>query len=133
MHTAHRRFIRKRLHALLCDPFHTVIHLIRFDEAYIRKLSTYDVLSRLTKLAEFYGCVDTISYNILFNFMTEYSRKLECENCNTVILEHDVDCSECGCSTRLLYSNGIPRVGYNAYYAFGNEKHNPIKHCELWL
>ena len=42
--------------------FHKVIHQDRFDEEYIRKLSTYDVLSRLTKLAEFYGCVNTISY-----------------------------------------------------------------------
>jgi hypothetical protein len=113
--------------------FYTMIHQSRFDDEYIRKLSIYDVLSRLTKLAEDCGCVDTISYNVLFNFMTEYSRKLECVNCNTVMSEHDIDCSECGCSTRLLYSNVIPRVGYNAHYAFGNKKHNPIKHCELWL
>ena len=110
--------------------FHKVIHQDRFDEEYIRKLSTYDVLSRLTKLAEDCGCVDTTSYNELCNFITKYSRKLECENCKSVMSEHDIDCSECGCSTRLLYSNVIPRVGYNA---FGNKKHNPIKHCELWL
>ena len=113
--------------------FHTMIRQNRFDDEYIRKLSTYDVLSRLTKLAEDCGCADTLSYNILFNFMTEYSRKLECKNCKSVMFEHDEDCSACGYSVEKLYSNIIPRNGYNAYYAFGNKKHNPIKHCELWL
>jgi hypothetical protein len=27
----------------------------------------------------------------------------------------------------------MPRVGYNSSYAFGNQKHNTMKHCELWL
>ena len=112
--------------------FHMMIHQNWFDE-YIRKLSTYDVLSRFTWLAKDCGYVDTSSYNVLFDFMTEYSRKLECENCKKAILEHAVEYSACGCSTRILYSNTIPTVGYNAYYAFGNKKHKPIKHCELWL
>ena len=113
--------------------FHTMIHQNRFDDEYIRKLSTYDVLSRLTKLAEDCRCVDTLSYNVLFNFMTEYSRKWECGDCKTVMLEHDVECSACGCSAKILYSNTIPRDGYNSSYAFGNKKHSPMKHCELWL
>lgn len=113
--------------------FHTMIHQNQFNDEYIRKLSTYNVLSRLTMLAEDYGCVDTVSYNVLFNFMIKYSQKIECQNCNAIMLEHDVDCSECGYSTKILYSNAVPRVGYNSSYAFGNEKHNPMKHCELWL
>ena len=32
--------------------FHMMINQNRFDDEYIRKLSIYDVLSRLTKLAE---------------------------------------------------------------------------------
>jgi Poxvirus Late Transcription Factor VLTF3 like len=113
--------------------FYTMIRQNRFDDEYIRKLSTYDVLSRLTTLAEDCGCADTLSHNELCNFMNEYSRKLKCKNCKSVILEHDMECPTCGCSIKILYSNVIPRVGYNAYYAFGNKKHNPIKHCELWL
>ena len=50
--------------------FHSMIFQNRFDDEYIRKLSTYDVLWRLTKLAEDCGCVDTLSYDVLFNFMT---------------------------------------------------------------
>ena len=132
MHTAHRRFIRKRLYALLCDPFSyedSSKSIRRGVQSKIINL-IIDVLSRFTKLAEFYGCGNTISYNVLFNFMTEYSRKLEYENCKSVVLEHDVECSACGCSTRILYSNVIPRVRNNA---FGNTKHIPIKHCKLWL
>ena len=110
-----------------------MIHQNRFDDEFIRKLSTYDVLSRLIKLAEDCGCVDTLSYYLLPNFMTEYSQKLECENCKTVLLEHDVECSACGCSAKTLYSNTIPRAGYNSSYAFGNKIHSPMKHCELWL
>ena len=62
-----------------------MIHQIRFNDEYIQKLSTYDGLSRSTKLAEDYGCVDTLSYNVLLNFMTKYTRKLECGNCKTVM------------------------------------------------
>lgn len=113
--------------------FHTMIHQNQFDDKYIQKLSTYDVLSRLTKLAEDCGCVNTISYNALFNFMTKYSRKLECENCKSVMSKDDIVCSECGCSTKTFYSNTVPKNGYNSYYAFGNQKHSPLKHCELWL
>jgi len=92
------------------------------------------VLSRLINLAEDCGCVDTTSYNALFNFMTTYSQKLECKNCKTAMLEHDRECSACGCSASIYsYSNTIPRVGYHSSYAFGNTKHNPMKHCEMWL
>ena len=42
--------------------FNTMIHQNRFDDECIRKLSTFDVLSRLTKLAEDCGGGDTLSY-----------------------------------------------------------------------
>jgi Poxvirus Late Transcription Factor VLTF3 like len=113
--------------------FHTMIRQNRFDDDYIRKLSTYGVLSRIITLAEDYDCVNTISYNELLNFMINYSRKLECENCKTVMLEDDVECSECGLCARILYSKTLPRVGYDPSHAFGNAKHNPTKHCEMWL
>ena len=114
-------------------PFHTMICQNRFDDEYIRKLSTYDALSRLTKLAADYGCVDTLSYNALFNFMTKYSGKLECGVCKTVMLEHNVECSACGCLVKTFCSTTIPRAGYDSSFAIENLKHSPMKHCELWL
>lgn len=105
--------------------FYTMIRQNQFDDEYIRKLSTYDVLLRLTELAKDCGCVDTASYNELCNFMAEHSRKLECKNCKSVILEHDMECPTCGCSIKMLYFSTISRVG--------NRKHIPMKHCELWL
>jgi hypothetical protein len=111
--------------------FYQYISHQRFDDEYIQKLINYDIVARLTKIANEYNFVDKVSFNILITFLTKYVCILntQCENCKCEILDIDTVCLNCGCFIKNIACYNTKR---NGYYP-SCQKHNPSKHCEKWL
>lgn len=112
--------------------FHTyIIHNI-FDNNYFIMLSSSKFLDILLN-----SNIDSDKYNLIQNIY-KYNVKNEienkCFNCNNIISLCDTFCKICGAElNNIIYIEESYKKTYSFVFNQKIKKHNPNKHCEIWL
>lgn len=104
------------------------------DIEYIRAMCANNIVGELRMVDIEYPNVDKFYLNILLSFFSTYTHiKLDsCSNCNTIT--NDDYCIECGYTNRhIVCIEESQKDCYQNNYMFKTKKHNPNKHCEMWL
>jgi hypothetical protein len=107
-------------------------------------------------LSNEYKTVDKFAYNVIIKFINKYVyvKLIECENCKSVVDCNDTECYACGYFIKnITYrentntatnnnGNNNNNAAKDCYASsnnghlscqFKNKKHNPAKHCYMWL
>lgn len=116
-----------------------------YDSTYIKKLVSENFISHLIHVNNIvkrnipetiYNKHIALYVNLLIDFFSTYSHttSIICQNCMHAITLLQDSCSVCGKpQNNDIFLETKTKENYQLSYVFKNKKHNPNKHCEMWL
>lgn len=129
--------------------FHGFILNEKYDDEYVKKLLNCDMSKKLILLSNEYRNIDNFACNVVMKFLDKYVyvKLIECENCKSAVDCNDTECYVCGYFIKTITyretSNNTNNNTKDCYSnnggscqlpcQFKNKKHNPAKHCYMWL